>query len=358
VGLATLSGGSSSAKSLKQNSAAVELSAKLTVSTDESEDATQISMAQRETKVDQNLLDSSQKFPISADTTADTIAIKCPRPRGPPPRSISAAAVAVLDPSPVRFSQSTISDTFKWDSSKYLDKMTCVSMEDGGITSVDNRRLLSAKNAKLRSVQVMLASYKSPLTHWEAGRFKFCIVLVINKDLGIVCEINIIPKTFQSAIYSRSGLQSENFSLVGETDPPRVGSRRSTHYCEEGWEYQSDSTGESPEVTWNRIKTAQAILISLESFATPIIHNANMEAYLKRIEYGDFSQLFKIQSVRILSSLFLSACGELIEAGYTDDDLDWMDGLLVARENDIQRERDCLTGFDMMTVAVMPGTRT
>lgn len=83
-----------------------------------------------------------------------------------------------------------------------------VQMGDGGLTSLDNRRVLAAKRAEI-DVQANIHSFDDPIPADLAGRFK--------------SRKGVLPATWGEAVMNRIGAQSAGYRNTWPNGSPRTG---------------------------------------------------------------------------------------------------------------------------------------
>ena len=179
----------------------------------------------------------------NAPTSATTTAASAPEGTAPSPR------IENVPPTSLRFSQKDVSartgdgQPLK-DVVQSMDKegwkggpVDAVQWEDGSLTSVDNRRVLSAQNAKLPQIPARIHDMNEPIPADQAGRFTLKSYNIRQLDNGelvaggnqgqILYPKGSIPKTWGEAALFRGADQGNvkaggRFPLRGTYDQPLV----------------------------------------------------------------------------------------------------------------------------------------
>ncbi|MEJ7731873.1 MAG: hypothetical protein WKG00_22015 [Polyangiaceae bacterium] len=138
-------------------------------------------------------------------------------------------------PTDIHFSQKSVSDTLSdgtplsdvvenmrangWDYSKPSPDV--VRMSDGRLVSVDNRRIVAARQAGLDDIPLELHGAADKIPTDQAGRFTLKKSYT-DPDTGRVYPKGSVPETWEEAIKFRGRNQGSGFPPGGSPDMPQI----------------------------------------------------------------------------------------------------------------------------------------
>lgn len=137
-----------------------------------------------------------------------------------------------VDPSLIRFSHSTVSTInnketaidLSFDITQYRPILV-VKMDDGKLTTFDNRRLLRAQTDRIESIQCNVKQGTDPIPFEDTFKYQGQIVWYHTNSPGIVYTVDYFPTHFSALINTRCVINND-MDMMGEIGPPKVISSR------------------------------------------------------------------------------------------------------------------------------------
>ncbi len=234
----------------------------------------------------------------------------------------------------LRFSCSTYGQISRpFDFSRYLP--VCVVLcEDQLHTTLDNRRVILAREANLTEILVKVVHHDMALLSHDLWRFNFFVGF---SDL--LCGSYLIllqPRFYRSALKGRCSLQSPDFPLLGLCTSPADASRVSSHIWIGDDDVRSEvEISKLPEVI-DSLRHASEVVSLLDEFGVPSVVNTEMLKYLQE----NLSKDFKVKRIVHYSQVTFVARGSSRDSGGDADSQQELDEALVDRERMILCGRD------------------